>query len=529
MPSETDELYKQLDYKHPDYDEWAAEWEVYRDVVGDVLVDTSRYLERNSMEAPSQYAFRQKLAEWIPETPKAIERLVGALYSQKPKRELGGTFDEFVANVDRKGSSLDVFVERVCRTMLTYGSTRVLVNVPRVDLDRPLTRADEIELGLRPFLINYTPLSVINWDVDPEGRTSMVLIKEQCWRKDLPTDPRSEHLQITRCIQYDVKGSPWWEFARIEGDQVLRDEGESTHDLGFVPMIVVSWPTEIRPFIGSSYIRLMSRVDKQLFRSQTDLDYDAYVHAHPTLKVWTDEQLKKVGVGSQQFLKLKPGGPGVDKEDASYMEVPESAFDVLKWLIEMRVDAVGRHAGIDPLGTIKPGSTVYQASGAARAWSFGTSEARVLHDVADTMTIFERQMFAYAGAYLSSTPVAKAEDVKIQYPRDFDMSATDTLVDLTERIAQLVNSPSLIRKLHKQIAASRVAESSAMELQAIFKEIDSRPLIGTPADRSASSAVVYDMPRLTDDKSGEKEEEEEKKAVAKPRSKTKRPAGTKDY
>ena len=43
---------------------------------------------RNKFELESQYNFRLDISQLIPESGLAIERLLGALYNEKPKREL---------------------------------------------------------------------------------------------------------------------------------------------------------------------------------------------------------------------------------------------------------------------------------------------------------------------------------------------------------------------------------------------------------------------------------------------------------
>lgn len=496
------ELYDQLDRKHPDFEEWSEEWELYRDVIGDVLVEVGDYLPQNKLEANSQYEFRKELAQWIPETPGTIGKLVEALYDEKPKRDLKNSrLDQLAEDVDREGTNLNDFMERVVRLLLTYGSSRVLVNVPQLGhtaFGPQPTRADEIEQGIRPFLILYSPLSVPNWDADQHGRLTMVLIKEQHWRKEVPSEPASEHLKITRFVMYTQNEARWWEFRedpKAKERLTLIGEDEAEHGLGVVPMVVEYFPLRLRTMIGSAFVRYMSRADVQLFQDETDMHYDGFIHAHPTLRVWTDDAMADVGVGTQHFLKLKPGDP---REDASYMDVPESAHNILKSNVENRLAKIYRQAGTDPLGVVNAGTAVMQASGVARAWSFGTSEARLLSDLAGSAVRLERGIFSLAAGYYGED-----FDGSVQYPEEFDLSSTETLIGQTERIQEIVNSPKLVRALHKRIAASKVGDASAHELAEIYDEIDENPLFVEQPAAGRSTPAVFNMPEV------EVEEEEE--------------------
>ena len=44
MAGEHLNLYHELNTKHPDYMQWSDEWDLYRDILGDVDVEKEKYL-----------------------------------------------------------------------------------------------------------------------------------------------------------------------------------------------------------------------------------------------------------------------------------------------------------------------------------------------------------------------------------------------------------------------------------------------------------------------------------------------------
>ena len=501
-----DKLFEKLDVKHPDFKEWEGEWERYRDVVGDALAAKTDYLPRNKFEPEPQYDFRVELSQFVPESGLAIDRLIGALYKEKPKRDFKGTeeteLQRFTERATRKGDSLNQAVEEIAHKLMSYGTTRVLVNVPVVDLPDPskepltedgsLTREEEKRAGIRPFIINYKPFAVIDWDQDLDGVVTYCRIKEeQTHRAPADFDGEQTHVKFVRFLEYTRFTVTWTDFiedknAEMQSSGVVEVR---THDLGIVPLIVEDL-REVKPFIGHSFVRYSSRADVRKFQAESDLAYDTYMHAHPFLAIWSEDELKEIGVGSSTYLKLSPGAGNEGREDVKYIDSPSSAFEALLNIIEENRTLIYRHAQVDPLGQISSGKSTqnFQASGVSRAWSFGTSEARVLQRISDIMESIENQIFEIVLRFMTRGEVIGAEEKlfkgSIQYPEEFDLSSTHQLVEERETIGMTVNSPTLLRVIDKRIAASKVGDSTADELRKINKEIDDNPLLGTMAGKT---------------------------------------------
>lgn len=524
MSTANNELIKALELTHPDYKEFAPEWRLYSDVLGDRgIFVKENYLPKGEHEDEQLYNLRIALAQFIPDAPLAIDKLVGALYQQKPKRDLKDTqLVDFTENVDLQGQGLDEFVKHVTENLLGYGTIRLLVNVRVPDVvTQPLTRAEEKTLGVRPFLILYNPLDVIDWQHDKYGELEMVRIVEM----DSTLHENKTRAVVKRFIEYDRNEARWWEFVQASEGWDLVDKGSSVHALGMVPMIVKT-VKEIKRMVGSSFIRYSARADIQKFQTESDLSYDTHVHSHPTVKVWTSREMSAVGIGSNAFLKLSPSEP---REDVGYLEPPSSCFSNLMETIKEKRAAVYRQARTDPLGVLESGASTFQASGASRAWSFATSEARILVDLAGKLEDVENRICDLVLRYSTQETPARGKKLftgTIQYPDEFDLGSVRDLLEEAVIIKQEINSPILVKELHKRVAAAKVGNTSMEKVTEIFEEIDENELLGAASAGGVSSEMpmAWEEPTQDEDQPDEETVEEDPEADEEEQSKPAMPS-----
>jgi hypothetical protein len=514
MPHEADKaLFESLNREHPDYQEWKSNWERYRDVLGEAEPKKEDYLPRGEFEDDKVYKIRLKLAEFIPESPIPVNKIVSAVYGQQPSRELkDNSLDDFAKNVDLKGTSWPEFVERVARKLVGYGTTRVLVNVRRTpeaiafaeEQGRPLTVEEERSFGVRVFAINYSPLSVIDWETDDFGMPIMVMIREE--KKVRPRDPTSaaDHETRFKFIRYTNQTVESWVF--IEGaDGEIELIGEpvvDVHGLGMVPMVIENYPEEIKPLIASGFIRYISKADVRKIQAESDLHYDTYVHAHPIFFYKGQEELGTVGVGASTYLKINEG------EDLGYVSMPPAVTESIKSVIDLNIDQMHRHAGTDPLGQQTTGQSVFQASGAARAWSFGTSEGRVLKDIANTMQRTEEKILDIALRLMQPVDSVQSPEEPIfggviKYSEEYYPTARAQVMEDTERSQSLVNSETYHKLMSKRVATLVAGEIPPDVLKKIIDEIERNPL----KSEERMSMSGFELPMMEENEEEEGEEE----------------------
>ena len=481
MPDNAADLYRQLTRTHPVYDKMKPEWERYRDVT-EAIIDVDKYLHRTTHEDESLFDFRKLISEFVPECPLAIRSIETAVATQKPKRFIPDPDKKYLAsfidNADLNGNHIDNVNLDILRTLLTYGTTRIVISNFRPQNIQ--TRFDEQQQGVQPYLVDYSPLDVINWETDRLGNPEWVVIQEIYTKQQDPLSDRTERIAIIVLTK-----TTWtrYEFERGQDGKAitLLDIEEGAHDLGIVPIIVE--PLRGRgkkKFQGDSFIKVSSRLDIRKFRYESDWNYDLYIHAHPLLVMKAAEELAVIGVGANAVLKLDP----TQNEDAKYLETPTSAFEALQSAITEIRHGIYRQAGTDPLGILEPNSRTFQATGVARAWSFTTTENRVLAAVGEIMERIEQQQFDFALRYLTGKTPSNGEILfkgQISYPARYDPASIAMLLDECERLPMIINSPGFIRWKHKMYMQRTAEDIPQQELMRWEEEVDKGEIIGAPA------------------------------------------------
>lgn len=493
------DLFNRLNRFHPDYSANEDRWKLFEAILSERKVEVSEFLPKGPEESTADYVARCKLARWAPESPLTVRKLLGAMFKEAPTRifkvgDVEKEIESFVESCDTEGMHLNELMEEVGEEVLGYGTFRILVGSKTLEaVQTPLTRADELAIqngqntvtraremaenaGIYVRLIPVR--NVIDWDANEFGRTTFVRTKEE-----LLLRINEEKRPVTRFIEYDELKTVWWDFDLSDKDPILVGEGRTDHNLGIVP-IVVGYFKRQKAMVGEGYLEAAAQVDVQMFQLQSELIASARIHAHPILWVRTNDELEELGIGTNLFVKLQPGDGTNEAEDMGYAQPPATAFEVMKWLIEDRRAAIFRHAGVDPLGLYSAGNSVMEASGVSRAWSFTTSEARILTKLSGIMARTERRIFELVLRYKApKTDGVIAKNLfkgTIQYPKEFDLSSTDTLLGNLERIMLAINSPTLVRKIQFRIAASMLADATSEDMEKIRREIENNPLLGLP-------------------------------------------------
>lgn len=485
----SEELYRTLTRTHPVYDAMMGEWDRYTDVTT-AMCDKTKYLNRTIHEDPALYEFRMAISDFIPECPLAIRSIETTISNQAPRRDIPNDqaklLEPFLGNADLMGNHLNNVNLDVLASLLTFGTLRVVIsNFRPVNVQ---TRADEIEKGVQPYIAVYSPLDVLNWEMDRTGLLNWVLIRESYTTQDDILGSREKH---ERFIFYDRKTWKTWEFA-IGGEQgsaiqLLGTPTVGEHNLGMVPMITEPLRGRgTRRMAGESFLKLSSRLDIRKFRYESDWNYDLYLHSHPTLVVKAIQELALTGIGSNAVLKLDPKA----NEDAKYLETPSAAFEALQKAIEEVRHGIYRQAGTDPLGVLEPGQNAFQASGIARAWSFTTTENRVLASIAEVMERVEMQEFELAMRYLTGKTPKIGERVfegRISYPQRYDPSSVAALLDEIERLPRIVMSEGFHKWKQKQYVNRSAEDAEPSDIREWEAEIDKNPVLGITAGLGLAS------------------------------------------
>jgi hypothetical protein len=477
--------YEFLNQRHTlyskNYDRWNRRWKL---IFGDVESSSGKraFLPQGEYEDDDFYDDRVTLSEVVPEMPPVIRRIANKIFGEEIVRSWND--DDLSAlekNMDGRNTRAKTFMRNQARKVAVLGVMHVLCDKPAWPKGKkPKTLDDERSMGLRlPFFVAYSPLEVVNWSTDRNNNLEWALTR--VIRYDMDDD--MEAVTYVEFTKWERNAWTRWTFraggkygARLQavtGEENPGFDKPQPHNVGRVPLTPIYFDY-VEPMIGQGLSDEAFRADLLKIRAESNLTWDAYVHAHPQLAFWTKRDPKAdIGLGTSAVLKLDVN----EDEDARYLTPEDNAFAVNEWLIENLIETTIRHQGVDPLGVISK-KGVRQESGIKAAWSFKTSEEQILQNFAEALQSAEEHMFENAARLLDGNAQPFAARVfeekfkgSVRYPKKFDLTSPKERMEQFIQARKHIKSKTLLTELALAIAFAYTQDLPSKAVDEIEKEI----------------------------------------------------------
>ena len=181
-----------LDYKHPLYEANLGRWNYYRasylggfDYRNASLGMLRTYLFED--DAPgNQYANRLEYTALDNMTKLTVDTYRSFLFRTTPTRTFGYLAEDisikrFMEDVDFNGKDFDDFLKEANDMATVYGQVWILCT--KGSADGIITREQEIEANIRPYLKLFTPENVCDWHYQTQsnGAEKLVMVKTREW------------------------------------------------------------------------------------------------------------------------------------------------------------------------------------------------------------------------------------------------------------------------------------------------------------------------------------------------------------
>ena len=413
------------------------------------------HLVRYQLENNNEYQARLKQTPLDNHCQAVVSVYNSFLFRNKAQRELG-TLDglaetqDFLRDADLDGRSLDNFMKDVATWASVFGHTWVMVVKPNVGAT---TRAEELALGVRPYISYLTPLVVLDWSWSrnvagryelsyfkyiEESNGSFKVIKE--WTP-----------QMIYTTEVDV-----------EHDTVLKTY-EEVNQLNKIPAVCVYNKKSITRGLGISDIADIADAQKFIYNCTSEILQSVQMDTHPSL-VATPET--NVGTGSGALIHMPDN---LDPALKPYLlEFSGAGVDKILSAISHKEDAIDKMANI---GSIR-GTEAKRMSGVAQQQEFELLNAR-LAEKANNLEHAEEQIWRLVCEYSNISYTAT-----IKYPGSFNIR------DTSDEIAQL------------KIAAEAVGDDPTAKT-AIVDKVFEWMGVEKPDTRQYSNGEPID-PRLPD-------------------------------
>ena len=253
--------------------------------------DYQRYnlLTKYQLETESEYGQRLNQTPLHNHCKSVVNVYNSFLFQEQPERDLGNLdgmleVEDFLDDADLDGRTLDHFMKEVSTWASVFGHCWIMVAKPDVGA---VTKADELDVGVRPYVNILSPLVVIDWRWEraPSGKHELVYVKyvEEINGSVQTIKEWTPETITTHEINYDT---------REELAQLVEPNG-----LGFIPMICVYSQRSIVRGFGVSDIQDIAKTQQFIYNQLSEVEQAVRLDNHPSL-VKTNETQASSGAGS---------------------------------------------------------------------------------------------------------------------------------------------------------------------------------------------------------------------------------------
>jgi hypothetical protein len=473
-----------LDTKHPDYEATAALRTMGRDLFeGDAAVKAKgkEYLFQERNEDSEDYNLRLKRAVLDPYVGKIITARQAILFRREPTRTVPKPLEEYVDDVDLKGTSASTFFADAARDAQVDGVHWVLVDMPRAPQQpaaQPASAKAEREMGMRPFMEHVPGANVIDWQVGADRKLLWAVVAQDAVN-DRPEPGVAHKTRPQRKIWTREK---WELHEQAEGGKYAK-VAEGPNPIGEVPLVAFLG-TKRTDYSGLPVAHTVFPHVIAIYNKTSDMDWFERLSAHPIPIVIGPAKPVKLDAGAGTWLEARTGV----QTEAMYLETTGAGFKSLR----ESIDALERKIFSIALAQAQQKATaqVQAADSQREDRKIFTSSLRE-----ESISYEEAELRCWVLMMLWSGHGDEGAEVK--YDRDFDDAAIEaamieTLLSLCDRgmlrkktvletleRGEVVDLPDGVEKELKEAqkeAAGETADAAAATLTRLKADEASSPV-----------------------------------------------------
>lgn len=446
-----------LTERHRHYEEKFSDWNFHLlSYLGGQDYQNGYLLNRYVLETDEEYIKRMNNTPIDNHCKNVVQIYSSFLFRVPPTRDYGSLAGEpqlesFLKDADLDGRSFDNIIREMQVNASIYGTCWAILDKPAVVTE---TRAEEIQLDIRPYMSVYTPENVLNWNYRRmiNGKyelTSLVLLEDL-----------TDHVATLRIwSKEDVTTMRVPDFNKGYSTAKPQLIDEMPNMLGEIPAVILYNQKSQRRAIGISDLNDVAELQKAIYNDYSEIEQLIRLSNHPSL-VKTPNVEASAGAGS--IIEMPED---LQADLKPYLIQPSSqSLDAIMNNIQMKVDAINR---ITHMGAVRNTKT-HITSGVALRSEFELLNAR-LSEKADYLQNAEEQIWKLFAKWID-----REFDGDIMYPESFDIRDFSADLEFLQRAkASGVSSDTYQKEVDKQIARAVVEDDEKINL--IDNEIDAKP------------------------------------------------------
>ena len=394
---------------NPTYDTYQKRWKyLLESYMGGDEYRKAQYLTRYQLENNSEYQARLNNTPLENHCQSIVSVYKSFLFRTEPERKFNGIegmpeLEDFLKDADMDGRSLNAFMKDVATYSSVFGHTFILVTKPNVGA---VTRAEEQQMGARPYVSLLTPLVVLDWRFtrSPNGRYDLSYFR---YLEDVNASIRTvkewtKELIKTSTVDVD--------------NNVITAETTEPNGLGEIPVVIAYNQRSPLRGMGISDLSDIADLQRFIYNNTSEAAESMRLDTHPSL-VATNETRVGTGAGS---LILMPDNrdPGLKPH---VLENSGASIDAIYKSIQHTTSVIDKIANTGAVRTTESRNS----SGIAMTVEMELLSAK-LSEKADNLELAEEQMWKLWCKYMGV-----AYTVEIDYPGSFNVR------DSQSEIAQL--------------------------------------------------------------------------------------------
>lgn len=467
---------------HDEHKENADAWELYRrSYVGGREYEEGEYLVQHPLETRGAYNARVKQAVFVNYCAPVVDIYTAYLFRERPSRELvgfsGTPFQQFLANADFAGRSYNKLLRELSRWAGVYGHMGVIVDKPVSNEAR--SRADELSLGIRPYISFYRPSNIINWgwEINYNGPPVLSFLVLQ--------EPELEEKAEVYRVWYRDRWELYKKVAKASGQPpeiVLLDSGENP--LGEIPFVLLRNRDCLDRMIGVSDLTDIAPVNKRIYLYDSSameiIDRTAFPFLEAPMDTTRGANTEDVAIGTSNVLERDV----MDAVGHRWIEPSHASLQrILEWRTQAQTDIREMAKFGEAQRGVRQGAAAF--SGAALDIKFQQLSA-ILSDKAENMEHAEQSILRLVGMWENLDGTAE-----VHYPRKFGIRDAVTDLDQALRTKDIINSPVYDTLTQKSLARRTLSDMgyTADEIAQAEADIDQQPYIPSATQFKMASGM----------------------------------------
>ena len=421
-----------IENQHQHYKGMIPRWEYFiRSYLGGKEYQDGKFLQPYQLEFENEYHKRINFTPLDNHCRNIIDIYSSFLFRVEPVRQLGSleedmTVEQFKDDADLEGRSFEALMREAQRFASIYGHVWLLMDKPSTNV---MTRAEELDQGIRPYLNIYTPENVLDWHYTRNDAGYYYL----------------DYLKIREEQTAEGEYYKLWYLDKIDCvfvSSTSRDEpkliSSLPNPLMKIPAVILYNQRSPMRGLGVSDLTDVADLQKAIYNEFSEIEQIIRLSNHPSLVKTKDTD---AGAGAGSIIEIPEN---LDANLKPYILQPSgSNLDGVLASINHKVEAINR---LTHVGTLRATAERVQ-SGIALRTEFELLNAR-LSEKSKLMELAEEQIWRLFADWQETV-----FDGEIEYPESFDIRDWATDLELLQQAkASNIKSTTFTKELDKQIA-----------------------------------------------------------------------------